>query len=233
VLTRWWVRLAVVAVAYMVIGRLALLLAIPPGFATAIWPASGFAVVVVARWGWSAAIGVALGSFGVNLATGGAAIGAALALGPALQAVFAALLVRRAIGELSLERGRDIALFYLLAGPFACLVAATWGIVVLHGAGAIQLSELAYSWLTWWVGDTVGVMLAAPIALVFLGEPRSLWRARWLTVGVPLTLVTVGAMAAYLNASAYERSRDAAVLDARASAIASSATASPCNHSRA
>ncbi|MGE0399489.1 MAG: MASE1 domain-containing protein, partial [Kofleriaceae bacterium] len=179
-LRQWWVRLAIVTLAYIVAGRLALLLAIPPGYATAIWPAAGVAVVAVSRWGWPAAIGVALGSFGVNLVTGDAAIAAALSLGPTLQAALAALLIRKAIGSLALERGRDVALFYLLAGPVACLVAATWGAFVLYGAGELSPDNLAYTWLTWWVGDTVGVMLVAPIVLVAVGEPRAMWRRRML-----------------------------------------------------
>ena len=224
-LRQWWVRLVIVAVAYIVAGRLALLLAIPPGFATAIWPASAIAVVAVSRWGSSAAIGVALGSALVNLSTGGAAIGAALARGPALQAVLAALLIRRAIGsELALERGRDVAKFYLLAGPVACLVAATWGTIVLYGSGMIALSDLAYSWLTWWVGDTVGVMLVAPIVLVLVGEPRAAWRPRWLTVGLPLTIATVGLMLAYINASRYERNRAESELALRASTVTNAIT---------
>ena len=58
---QWWVRLVLVALAYIVAGRLALLLAISPGFATAIWPASAIGVIAVVRWGWSAAIGVGVG----------------------------------------------------------------------------------------------------------------------------------------------------------------------------
>jgi two-component sensor histidine kinase/CHASE1-domain containing sensor protein len=220
VLTRqWWVRLAIVAIAYIVAGRLALLLAIPPGFATAIWPASAIAVVAVARWGWPAMIAVALGSFVVNLSTGGVEIGAALSLGPAMQAAFGALLIRRAIGVLALERGRDIAKFYVLAGPLACLVAATWGTIVLYRSGAIPTEELAYSWLTWWVGDTVGVMLVAPIVLAVVGEPRAVWRARRLSVGVPLAVVTLGMMLAYISSSRYERHRDQTELELRVSAI--------------
>ncbi len=215
----WWVRLVIVAIAYIATGRLALLLAIPPGFAAPIWPAAAVAVIGVTRWGWPAAIGVALGSFAVNLSTSNAAIGAAVALGPALQAVLGALLIRRAIGDLSLERGRDIVKFYVLAGPVSCLVAATWGMVVLYGSGAITMENLPYSWLTWWVGDTVGIMLVAPIALVVVGEPRAMWRARWLSVGVPLTVVTIGLMLAYISASRYEKSRSDTELELRASAI--------------
>ena len=216
----WWVRVVIVALAYGIAGRLALLFAIPPGFATAIWPAAGLAVIAVSRWSWPAAVGVAIGSFLVNLSTGGAAIGAALALGPALQATLAALLVRRALrDDLSLERGRDIALFYVLAGPIACLVAATWGMIVLYGGGVITSDQLAYSWITWWMGDTVGVMLAAPILLVFVGEPRAMWRRRWLSIGLLLTMVMLGIVIAYTNSIRFERDRDARELALRADAV--------------
>ena len=221
VLTRWWVRLAIVAAAYVVAGRLALLLAIPPGFATAIWPAAAIGVIAVARWGWSAALGVAVGSFGVNLSTGGWAIGAALALGPALQAMLAALLLRRALGgKLALERGRDVAKFYVLAGPVASLVAATGGMVVLYGSGAVAGEALAFNWFTWWIGDTVGVMFVAPIVLVLVGRPRTLWRARVVTVALPMTVVTIGMMAAYLTSSRYEQSRANTETGLRISAVA-------------
>ena len=39
-------KLAVIAAAYYVVGRLGLLLAIPPGYATAVWPASGIALLL-------------------------------------------------------------------------------------------------------------------------------------------------------------------------------------------
>ena len=44
---RWrpLVTIAVVAVAYAVLGRLSVRLAIPPGFAAPVWPAAGVAIV--------------------------------------------------------------------------------------------------------------------------------------------------------------------------------------------
>jgi integral membrane sensor domain MASE1 len=38
------VELIAIAAAYYALGRLSLLLAIPPGYATAVWPASGIAL---------------------------------------------------------------------------------------------------------------------------------------------------------------------------------------------
>jgi PAS domain S-box-containing protein len=46
-------------------------------------------------------------------------------------------------------------------------------------------------WLTWWAGDTLGVMVGAPIALAWIGQPREAWAPRRLTVGLPLLATTV------------------------------------------
>src|SRR5687767_1590474 len=56
-----------IAAAYWAIGKLALFFAVPPGYATAVWPPAGiaFAVVVVyGAWVWP---GIVLGSVLVNL----------------------------------------------------------------------------------------------------------------------------------------------------------------------
>src|SRR2546422_767345 len=57
------------AAAYFVCGRLALLLAIPPGYATAVWPAAGVALAGVILFGNRVWPGILLGSFLVNVWT--------------------------------------------------------------------------------------------------------------------------------------------------------------------
>ena len=66
--TRLALQVAVVAVAYYASGRLGLLLAIPPGYATAVWPASGIALAAAVLAGPRVLPGVALGSFALNIA---------------------------------------------------------------------------------------------------------------------------------------------------------------------
>ena len=57
------------ASAYAVIGRLSLLLAIPPGYATAIWPPAGLALAGVLTMGRRVWPGIFLGSLLVNAST--------------------------------------------------------------------------------------------------------------------------------------------------------------------
>ena len=63
-----WRGLALAAV-YFAAGKLALLLAIPPGYAAAVWPPAGIALAGVLRYGPGIALGVWLGSFLTNIAT--------------------------------------------------------------------------------------------------------------------------------------------------------------------
>src|SRR5438093_1994123 len=62
-------QIVVLASGYCLAGRLALLLAIPPGYATAVWPAAGVALAGVLLFGYRSLPGVALGSFLVNVGT--------------------------------------------------------------------------------------------------------------------------------------------------------------------
>ena len=44
----------------------------------------------------------------------------------------------------------------------------------LHLAGTLPASALAFTWWAWWIGDTLGVLIAAPATLALIGRPRSL-----------------------------------------------------------
>ncbi len=187
-----------VAAAYAGTGKLGLLLAIPPGYATALWPPSGIALAALLIFGPRLWPGVLLGSFAVNLsisydATGGWATHRSILLaftiagGAALQALAGAALVRRFVGfPLELLRERETVKFLFLAGPLSCLVNATISVAALLLIGAVQARDFAYSWWTWWLGDAIGIAVVAPLVLIALAEPREVWRRRATTIALPL-----------------------------------------------
>jgi hypothetical protein len=63
----WAAAMLLTALAYVVAGVLALLLAIPPGYASPLYPAAGVALASTLVYGWRMLPGVALGAFAVNL----------------------------------------------------------------------------------------------------------------------------------------------------------------------
>src|SRR4029077_11373661 len=61
--------IAVTTAIYFATGKLAIFLAIPPGYATAVWPAAGLALGCLLLFGNNAWPGVIIGSFLVNFWT--------------------------------------------------------------------------------------------------------------------------------------------------------------------
>jgi len=199
--TRLPTALVGVALAYAVAGLLALGLAIPPGYASPLYPAAGIALVAVLRYGVRIAPAVAFGAFAVNFGLGlerGLGGWAAFALplwigiGAALQALAGAALARRFVRQpLTLDAPIDIAYFFGLAGFAACLVNSSWSSLGMLATGTITTANLVGTWATWWIGDTLGVMIAAPIALTLIGRPHEAWRPRRSTVALPLMVTTL------------------------------------------
>jgi PAS domain S-box-containing protein len=207
------------AAIYWAAGRVALWMAIPPGYATAVWPAAGLALICVLAWRRPAVAGVAIGSFAVNLATGfdGSSLGAVasslviaatIACGAAAQAALGAALIRRRVGFPNpLHDERAIVWFFALGGPIACLVNATIGVTTLRIAGAIAWSGVGFSWWTWWVGDTIGVLVFAPLALLALTHADPVWRRRRAIVGIPLAVGFAAVTLMFLRVSGWEQAR--------------------------
>lgn len=194
------VTILVVALGYCVAGRLGTLLSVPPNFATAVWPPSGIALAAVLLFGPRIWPGVLAGAFLVNAASPwfdsewswsaiiDVTIAVSISLGATLQALLGAYLIRRTVGFPDpLIRDRKILAFLVLGGPVSCMIAPTWGVASLAFAGRLEgLVPLAQNWWTWWVGDTIGVILFAPLTLICFARPRSVWRPRRVSVALPL-----------------------------------------------
>ncbi|MBI2807512.1 MAG: PAS domain S-box protein [Planctomycetes bacterium] len=213
-----WVRILLVAATYFVAGRLSLLLAIPPGYAAPFWPAAGFAVAALLVWGNRVWPGVMLGSFLVNVPTtfdshSAVAVTMSLALpltisaGAALEALVAAVLVRRWGGYPDLNREQTVAKLLILGGPVSCLINATVGVAALWSMARITNVDLAYSWWTWWVGDSIGVFVATPLAILWANRTRGTRLQRPLTVSAPLGILAAAVVVLFVQAGASEEER--------------------------
>ncbi len=194
-------RVAALAALYMLTGKLGLLLAVPPGYATLIWPASGIAVGMLLSHGARLWPGVLLGSFVLNAWNSGVFAGedwwtdqtlAALciATGSTIQALTGLLLVKRVIGlPLELTEIRQVIAVLVLTGPLNCVVAATIGVGTLYSLNIVAVSDLLSNWLAWWSGDTLGVLMFMPLVLLAPGSRAGLrWR------GTPIGRLPFGDM---------------------------------------
>ena len=209
----------VLAAAYTLSGKAGLLLAIPPGYATAVWPPSGIAVAALllgGLWLWP---GVLLGSVVVNLWMSGdfatpdslgrsALVAVGIGAGAALQAVLASSLVRMSVPHLNIFRlEAGVIRLLLLAGPVACVVNATIGVSALFIAGLIPAEGFLFNWWTWWIGDSIGVLVFLPLILIWEQRPYREWWNKQVTVSAPTLLIFVAVVCLFFFASAREERR--------------------------
>jgi diguanylate cyclase (GGDEF)-like protein/PAS domain S-box-containing protein len=208
-------NLAIVAV-YVATRWMSALLALPPGYATPLFPPAGVGLALAVVAGWRVLPGIALGSLllhlpgawlgpGVAPLTGALATGAAT-VGSVLQAWLGARLFRRWVHP-AIDSGRDVIRFLLLA-PLVCLVSATVTVPSLYWLGLLPESERVASWLSWWAGDTIGVLLCAPLVWIVCGQPRALWRRRAPLVALPLLAAACAVVATYELAVRWERGQE-------------------------
>jgi PAS domain S-box-containing protein len=182
-------RVLLLAGLYAITGRLGLLLAVPPGYATVIWPASGIAVGMLMVHGARLWPGVFAGSLLLNAWHSGVfadaswfsaklAVAACIAAGSTVQSLVGRALVARFVGlPLRLATGGQIAALLALVGPVTCVIAATIGTATLLSFGVIDRADVPGNWFAWWAGDTLGVLVFMPLVLLAPGSRESLrWR---------------------------------------------------------
>ncbi len=192
-------KLLLTALAYFIAGKLSLLLAIPPGFATPVWPAAGIAFTAIFLWGYRLLPAVFAGSFFINLfiaSESGADISqlmpilvaSGIALGALVQAAISVYLVKQFIGNTSsLENQKAVFYILIMGGVVGTLTNAIIGPLTLLSAGIIASSDFTLSWYTWWIGDAIGVILFAPLILIVTARHTSFIRK--LTVAVPILII--------------------------------------------
>ena len=209
-----------IAVTYFVLGKLALLLAIPPGYATAIWPAAGVALAALLLKGYRFWPGVLLGSFLVNLNTSPdlslpplqllaeLTVPFVIASGAALQAVFGAWLVRRYVGyPIGLDNVGQALRFIVFACGVGSVISASIGTATLLAAGLLAAENVVFNWLTWWAGDGLGVMIFTILMFVYFGAPREVWHSRRRILPMILVSACVVVVFLYVIGSRWELSR--------------------------
>jgi PAS domain S-box-containing protein len=159
-------QVALLAAVYFATAKLSLLVAIPPGYATAIWPPSGIALAALLLWGNRLWPGVWLGSFAANLTVEGAILASAvIATGSSLQAFAIATLVRRHLGvPRRFVRVQEVLVFVGLSAGGA-IIAPTVALLPLAIIYPLQVPDLASNWWTWWQGDACGMLIFAPLVL--------------------------------------------------------------------
>jgi signal transduction histidine kinase/CheY-like chemotaxis protein len=172
-------KTALLAVIYILFARLGLMIQPVSAFATLVWAPTGIALAALLVFGRRFWPGVAIGAFVANVWTGAPVLVAlGIAAGNSLEALLGVYALRRIPGFRStLDRLSDVLGLIVLAGAVSTTVSATIGTTSLLLAGLVTPDRFAVTWRAWWLGDTIGVLIAAPLLLTWTPR-RPVSRAR-------------------------------------------------------
>ncbi len=194
----WCLPAVIVAVVYYLAALLGLKLQIPGTNSSPVWPPSGIGFAAVMLWGYRVWPGIALGAFLANLhtlppTTAGLATSVGICVGNTLEHVIGVWLLRGMIAAKNpFERAGDVFRFAGVAAV-CCAIASTNGTanlwLWLWNQTPPEGVKLSNVWLTWWLGDTAGILILAPVIHSWV---RSEWRGWWRSQGLEAVAVLSG-----------------------------------------
>ena len=134
-----------------------------------VWPPAGLAVAAFLLWGPRVLVPVFIGAYLANVGvTGAAGSSLIIAASNSLEAlIIGTLLARFSGGVRTFDTPAGIARFVLFGLVSGTLVGATIGVSVLVGTGHASLADAGTLWMTWWLGDSAGVLVVAPVVTLW------------------------------------------------------------------
>lgn len=139
-----------------------------------VWPATGFALAALLLFGPTAWPGIFIGNFIYNLLSFGDSspteflAAFTISFGSLLQALLGNYWMRRFTSPGYFNNVRDIFVFLIPVGLLASLVASVIGITTLYIYGALLPGNFLNTFLTFWIGDSMGVYIFTPLLVVWL-----------------------------------------------------------------
>ena len=158
-------KMLLLALAYFISAKLGFAFATPNNHITLFWLPTGIAVAALLRWGWCCWPGVLLGALLSELTLSyPPLLTIGLATGMTLAPLATVWLLKHWRFDASFARQRDL-LALLAAAASGMLLSASVGAGLLWLKGLLPSADAPLAWLNWWLGDSVGVLLAGPLLL--------------------------------------------------------------------
>jgi len=200
----------VTAFSYWATGNFGQLMAIPPGNVSPVWPPSGIALAALLLCGTRIWPGIWVGAFIVNtlgfmegtLSDVEALAGAGIAIGSVLQAFAGYKLLNDRHNEQLPFYRLESTLYFLAIIPIMCLISASCGVLALWLAGLVSAADMSEAWVTWWLGDTVGVLAITPLVLVWFYALKQK-QENLLTTAPVLLVLSILVVAYFVFSTAY------------------------------
>ncbi len=162
-------KLIAFAASYAFLALLSCIYFSPTGTGSILFLASGFALAVLLIGGPHYVWGVMLGALASNLAQGNSLTAVLFAAaGSSLAALLGAMLLsRRSRFDSALQTMEDYFWLIGVGGFLSSIVSATFGSLAALSSKVIGFDLFWQTLLKWWMGDTLGVVIIAPLLLTW------------------------------------------------------------------
>jgi signal transduction histidine kinase len=172
-----WLKVCLLALVYALTAMVGFVFALKPGNVTVFWPPSGIALAVLLLGGRQLWLGIPLGYIAANLyyyqSLEAPYLSAFIlsSIGATLQALVGTWAVQRFLPQLRpVLATHEVGIFTSIA-LLTALIAPTLGVTALSLMGVALGGHPSLLWLTWWVGDTLGILLFTPVLMAW-HQPR-------------------------------------------------------------
>ncbi len=158
-------KFTVVCLAYYLSARLGLMGPYKESIVTLLWLPTGIAVGAIIRWGYISLPAVFIAATLVELSLGLPLVTSlGMASGNTVAPLLTAYLLNKTDFNHDLAKQRDILLMIVFA-LLGMLVSSIGGVLSLYLSGLLAQDKILKIWFIWWMGDSVGVLLALPLIL--------------------------------------------------------------------
>ncbi|MGE8720754.1 ATP-binding protein [Leptospira terpstrae] len=167
-----------VFVIYFIAGKLSLNLSSIDGYSTPVWPPAGLALGFVLIFGNRVWPALFLGAYFTNtthLPTSETWVqflisnpqNITISLGNSTSAILGSYLLKRfSSPTLNIFQANEILIFFILAGPVSAFMSSVIGSLSLFYFKIIYFEFLFQTWITWWMGDSIGIIIFTPLLIL-------------------------------------------------------------------
>ena len=161
---------------YLTTAKLGLEYAVIGQTVTLLWPPSGIALAATLIGGYRLWPGIALGALIANVGSDVPILTLfIITLGNTLEPLCGAVLIKRRKNfSFALDKVSDVLMLVLLAAIGSTIVGASFGTLGLFVGGEISVADFGLTWLTWWLGDGMGVLVISPVLLAGFSMARAI-----------------------------------------------------------
>jgi diguanylate cyclase (GGDEF)-like protein/PAS domain S-box-containing protein len=222
--------IAGLALAYYLSAMVSHLLAAPSSNSCAFWPAAGLALALVLKFGPKLLPGVFLANLFVNtkfyglnaLSSDNASLllFAVISLSSTLFIYLGFKLIHKyarypdpLISEVNIFK------LLVLGGPVAAILPTLFSISLLVTAGVIPFDDALLNGFTWWMGDSLGVIIITPLILLFFDTPGKTDPKRKWIVTIPVVIAFLITISLFKNSVDSENQRLQMDLDYQATTL--------------